>query len=237
MTEQHIPLGQVIGPGDVIFPLPDSGQLRLGPGLTTQDGHVKSLKAGLLQQQTKSGQLWLAGKQKRYIPSEGDAIIGYIIERHAENFVVDINGPFSALLPQLSFEGATKRNRPNLKARDVVYARVATASRDMEPVLTCVDAAGRAGELGHLKEGALASVSCATARTLLSNPPPPVMEALGSSLQFEMAVGVNGRVWVEAPSPSTVVLILNVLQNSEKLTDVQAKVLANRMIALTGSTN
>jgi exosome complex component RRP40 len=63
------------------------------------------------------------------------------------------------------------------------------------------------------------------------------MEALGSSLQFEMAVGVNGRVWVEAPSPSTVVLILNVLQNSEKLTDVQAKVLANRMIALTGSTN
>ena len=56
--------------------------------------------------------------------------------------MVDINGPFPALLPLLSFEGATKRNRPNLKAGDVVYARVAAASRDMEPVLTCVDAAG-----------------------------------------------------------------------------------------------
>ena len=62
-----------------------------------------------------------------------------------QNFVVDINGPFPALLPLLSFEGATKRNRPNLKAGDVVYARVAAASRDMEPVLTCVDAAGRCG--------------------------------------------------------------------------------------------
>ncbi|GAX75523.1 hypothetical protein CEUSTIGMA_g2966.t1 [Chlamydomonas eustigma] len=235
MTDLDVPVGQVVGPGDVVFPIPDSGQLRLGPGLTTQDGHVKSLKAGLLQQQTKSGQLWLAGKQKRYIPCDGDAIIGYITERHAENFVVDINGPFSALLPQLSFEGATKRNRPNLKAGDVVYARIATASRDMEPVLTCVDAAGRAGGLGHLKEGALASVSTATARKLLSNPPPPVIEALGSSLQFEMAVGVNGRVWIEAPSPTTVVLILNVLQNSEKLTDAQAKILAYRMINLTAS--
>ena len=46
------------------------------------------------------------------------------------------------MLPQLSFEGATKRNRPNLKSGDVVYARVAAASRDMDPILTCVDAAG-----------------------------------------------------------------------------------------------
>jgi hypothetical protein len=64
-------------------------------------------------------------------------------DRSPQNFVVDINGPFTALLPQLSFEGATKRNRPNIKAGDVVYARVAMASRDMDPILTCVDAAGR----------------------------------------------------------------------------------------------
>ncbi len=78
----------------------------------------------------------------RYIPVEGEVVVGFVTERHSENFIVDINGPFSALLPQLSFEGATKRNRPNLRAGDVVYARVASASRDMEPVLTCVDAAG-----------------------------------------------------------------------------------------------
>jgi exosome complex component RRP40 len=71
----------------------------------------------------------------------------------SQNFIVDINGPFSALLPQLSFEGATKRNRPNLKPGDVVYARVAAASRDMEPVLTCVDAAGKWGVVGVVLPG------------------------------------------------------------------------------------
>lgn len=32
-----------------------------------------------------------------------------------QNFTVDINAPLPALLPQLAFEGATRRNRPNLK--------------------------------------------------------------------------------------------------------------------------
>jgi hypothetical protein len=33
-----------------------------------------------------------------------------------QNFVVNIGAPFPAQLPMLSFEGATRRNRPNLVA-------------------------------------------------------------------------------------------------------------------------
>jgi exosome complex component RRP40 len=36
-----------------------------------------------------------------------------------------------------------RRNRPNLAAGDLVYARVAVASRDMEPELACTDASGK----------------------------------------------------------------------------------------------
>lgn len=36
-----------------------------------------------------------------------------------------------------------RRNRPNLAVGDLVYARVAVASRDMEPELACTDAAGK----------------------------------------------------------------------------------------------
>ena len=39
--------------------------------------------------------------------------------------------------------GATRRNRPNLQPGDLVYARVLTASRDLEPTLSCVDASGK----------------------------------------------------------------------------------------------
>ena len=56
---------QVCGPGDILQDVPSTGTLRLGPGLTTHDGAVTCIKAGMLQQQPKTGQLWLHGKQRR----------------------------------------------------------------------------------------------------------------------------------------------------------------------------
>ena len=44
-------------------------------------------------------------------------MIGVVTDKHSENFDVDIGGPFRALLPVLAFEGATRRNRPNLQVR------------------------------------------------------------------------------------------------------------------------
>ena len=52
-----------------------------------------------------------------YIPSVGDPVVGTITDRHPDTYTVDIGAPFRALLPALAFEGATRRNRPNLKAR------------------------------------------------------------------------------------------------------------------------
>ena len=48
---RNIPL-----PGDAVVPIPDSGELRLGPGLVTQEGHVAATKAGVMKQ-NKSGSL------------------------------------------------------------------------------------------------------------------------------------------------------------------------------------
>lgn len=41
----------------------------------------------------------------------------YLQPGPAENYGVDIGAPFRALLPVLAFEGATKRNRPQLQVR------------------------------------------------------------------------------------------------------------------------
>ncbi len=157
----------------------------------------------------------------------------------AQNFSVDIGGPFLAQLPQLSFEGATRRNRPPIKAGDVVYARVVEASRDAEPVLSCTDALGRASGFGHLKDGMTFSVNSLQARALLSSPPPPVLQALGATLRFELAVGLNGRVWVcaaadpEQPSNShrTATLVAAAVTQSEFLTEQQTQTLVARLIS------
>lgn len=227
-------------PGDVAMKVPDGGSLKLGPGLIVSENEVKSLRAGTIHEiKNKSGtsHLFLTGRSKRYLPQVDDAIIGIVLDRQMENFVIDIRGPFPALLPQLSFEGATKRNRPNLKPGDLVYARVVEASRDLEPILTCVDALGRAGGLGQLSEGSLVQVSTAMARRLLQGgQASPVLEALGEAgLQFDMAVGANGRIWVlaaggTAESISTTILISNALESSEKLTDQQQRVLVSHLL-------
>lgn len=51
----------------------------------------------------------------RYIPAIEESVIGIITEKFGENVAVDIGGPFTATLPVLAFEGATRRNRPNLQ--------------------------------------------------------------------------------------------------------------------------
>ena len=62
----------------------------------------------------------LKHQNNSYIPAANDVVIGVVRDRHLESFVVDVGGPFRAQLPMLSFENATRRNRPNLKDGDVV---------------------------------------------------------------------------------------------------------------------
>ena len=72
----------------------------------------------------------------------GDVVIGVVLERQAEHYVVDIMASNTALLPMMAFEGASKRNRPNLRTGCLVYARVALADQDMMPKLSCIVSQG-----------------------------------------------------------------------------------------------
>ena len=106
----------------------------------------------------------------QYIPRVEDTVVGIVTERLGEAYRVDIrstcvdhgggavvvlpadahscvclptHGRSRAMLPLLAFQGATKRNRPNLTVGALVYARVVGADRDMEPELSCQGATGR----------------------------------------------------------------------------------------------
>ena len=53
-----------------------------------------------------------------------DVVIGVVASRHAENYKVDVGTSSLVQLDALAFDGASKRNKPNLQVGDVVYARV-----------------------------------------------------------------------------------------------------------------
>ncbi len=113
----------------------------------------------------------------------------------------------------------------------MVYARVVSANRDMEAVLSCVDSLGRSAGFGQLKEGYSINCSTAHARQLLAKPPAPVLQALGQALQFEVAVGLNGRVWINSPSTANTIIVANVLSRSEYLSGAQAQQLVKSLLA------
>lgn len=73
------------------------------------------------------------------------------------------------------------------------------------------------------QEGIILTCSSSLARQLLASPAAPVLEALGAGLQFEVAVGLNGRVWVCASTPATTVLVSNAILESEFKTKAQVR--------------
>jgi exosome complex component RRP40 len=117
----------------------------------------------------------------------------------------------------------------------------------MEPELDCINpATAKADGFGELKEGFMfkcslglcrryvrASISmpvysCPDEQILiyihrLLDPDNPVLHYLGNVFAFETAVGLNGRVWVNAPTPPQVVVAVNTIKGSEGIPPHQAK--------------
>ncbi|PWA34150.1 polyribonucleotide nucleotidyltransferase, Exosome complex RNA-binding protein 1/RRP40/RRP4 [Artemisia annua] len=224
-------IDQLVVPGDVILDLSKltSQTIKLGGGLRQDGDTISVMKAGTLRF-TKPNKYWVESSNKRYIPNAGDNVLGVVVDTKPENFIVDIKGPALAHLPVLSFEGGTRRNIPKFEVGTLLYVRVVSANTGMNPELSCMDANGKAGEYGILKEGYMFESSTGLARQLLSSPPHLVLEALGKKLSFEIAVGINGRFWVNASQSSTVILVGNAIQKSESLSMVQQKIYLDKLL-------
>jgi exosome complex component RRP40 len=191
---------------------------------------VMATRAGLLRE--KNDRYWVDSMQKRYVPNEGDLVLGIITGRGVEAYDVDLGSAFEGTLPYDQFEKATKKNRPPWEVGDLVYCRVTLANRDMDPELSCVNSRGKAGEFGGegFVDGLLVRCSIRLARALMykSN---TCLRALGQSLPFEVAVGMNGRLFVKSPSPATTMLVVAALQNSEHLNEADTVAMVAALVA------
>ncbi|XP_002511406.3 putative exosome complex component rrp40 [Ricinus communis] len=222
---------ELVVPGDVVLDLSTmtNQTIKLGGGLRQDCDAVTVIKAGKLRF-SKPNKYWVESSHKRYMPCAEDSVLGIVVDSKAENFLVDIKGPAMAFLPVLAFEGGTRRNVPKFEAGTLLYVRVVKANPGMNPELSCTDASGKAVEFGVLKDGYMFECSTGLSRMLLSSPTCPVLEALGKKLSFEIAVGINGRVWVNATSPSTIIVVANAIMNSETLSAVQQKIMVDNLL-------
>ncbi|KAI7869445.1 hypothetical protein BDF14DRAFT_1782127 [Spinellus fusiger] len=214
---------QVVLPGDIIpvstHTSTSDDTLVLGPGLRQEGDTIVAIKAGLLRHLEAGNRWWIESNQKRYIAAAGESVLGTVTARLAEFYRVDIGTAHAAVLPVLAFEGATKRNKPNVNVRSLVYCRVAMANPDMEAELECINpTTAKADGFGEVRGGYVFTCSLGLCRRLL-NPKTPILALLGEEIPFELAVGMNGRVWVNANTVKETILVSNAIQNSEYLSE------------------
>ncbi|XP_078431895.1 uncharacterized protein LOC144703575 [Wolffia australiana] len=223
------PIDKMVVPGDVILDLSTMSNrtIRVGSGLSQEGDTITVTKAGQLRF-SKPNKYWVENSQKRYVPCVGDKIIGIVADCKPDNFLVDIKGSTLAYLPVLAFEGGTRRNIPKFEVGTLLYLRVVKANSGMNPEISCTDASGKAAEFGQLKDGFSFDSSTGLCSMLLSTC--PVLETLGKKLSFEIAVGVNGRVWVNAGSPKSVVAISSALMSSEFLSGPQQRIYVEKLL-------
>ncbi|KAI1101514.1 hypothetical protein F4804DRAFT_315756, partial [Jackrogersella minutella] len=216
-------------PGDRVDPslIPSHPKrpLRLGPGLRhIPPNELVPTVAGQLVADYRKNSIWVEYNGGRYIPAVGDLVIGTVHHSATDYFYVMLSGYTSnAVLPQLAFEMATKKTRPNLNPGALVYARVCLANRHMDPELECVSpSTGKADGLGPLNNGMLFDISLGMARRLLMRKSVEegkivILEELGSAgLAFETAVGRNGKIWVNSENIKTVLVVGRAVKETDE---------------------
>ncbi|XP_077389023.1 exosome complex component RRP40 [Festucalex cinctus] len=199
-----------------------------GPGLRRSGDRLLVYKSGLLRHK-EPNMFWMDAQHKRYVPAKGETVIGIVTSKSGDVFKVDIGGSEQASLSYLAFEGATKRNRPNVQVGDLLFAQLIVANKDMEAELVCVDSAGRANGMGVFGAGGLLfRVSLGLVRRLLS-PQSDLRSELDQLFPCELVVGMNGRVWVKSSSVRRMLIVANLLESCENMTPAQRQQLFTKL--------
>ncbi|KAK9466255.1 hypothetical protein V1512DRAFT_264212 [Lipomyces arxii] len=245
---------QIVLPGDPI----SVDQILDTEAMTDDDGPVVQLGPGMLHVPpetivpVRAGTLTTLHKQHattvyidnttgRYVPAEHDNVVATIVSRFGDLeksfYRVAIPGctaPFGVLSSAAFANALSRKSRPTLAPGTTIYARVKSMSAALgEPELECFDEkTGKEGGYGELKNGMVTDVSVGLARRLLAAPDgrPTVVDVLGKLVPFEIAVGRNGRIWIDSESSAVTVAIMRALHDTEYLPQDQMEAKVAKLI-------
>ena len=192
-------IDNLVFPGDFIsgLHLPTSKGLHCASGLYRESSSapIISTFAGTFEYNQNRETAHITAPNARYAPRAGDLVIAQIQRSSMDFFHLSIcpHTP-QAILPQLAFEGASKKTRPQLKPHDLVYAKVLSANKNMEVELTCVNpSTGKSGPegLGPINGGMVFDISTGFAARLLNSQNVVLLDELVENIAggFEVAVG------------------------------------------------
>ncbi|MEM0026770.1 MAG: exosome complex RNA-binding protein Rrp4 [Ignisphaera sp.] len=134
----------------------------------------------------------------RYMPKEGDIVIGIVYDVTLSSWLIDIKSPYLATLNASDYIGkpfnpATDNIRKYLDVGDVIIAKVAQFDRTRQPVLTVQDKG-----LGKVINGSLVEIEPSKIGRVIGKKR-SMLSMLMEQTKCDFVVGVNGRVLLRCP--------------------------------------
>ncbi|MCJ1474548.1 exosome non-catalytic core subunit rrp40 [Lambiella insularis] len=210
---------------DVLFAeTKSSSPLKLGPGLRhVPPSAITPTIAGFLFVDHKKRAIWVESNSGRYIPQINDVVLATVHHSSTDCFHCALTPQTTfAQLPHLAFEGVSKKTRPQLLHGSLVYAKVTSASKHMDPKITCCNpSTGKSDGMGELKAGMVFDISLGMARRLLlakqkEDGRIAVLEEIAEKVPFEIAIGRNGKIWVNSAEIKRTLSIGKAVQETDE---------------------
>lgn len=158
-------------------------------GTYVEDGKVFSSVFGIASLKNHVRVVPLSGK---YIPRQGDMIIGIITEVSFSNWIVDIRSPYEGLLHISEFPRRIENTEMSkyLRVGDAIITLVTDVDPSMKVELTLNDQ-----RLRQIKEGRIIDVTPSKVPRLIGRSG-SMIAMLKNETNCNIFIGQNGRVWI-----------------------------------------
>ncbi len=161
-----------------------------GRGTFKDDGKVCSSLMGLVSLRNKK--LRVIPLKSKYVPKKGDVVIGKISDVRFSMWNVDINSPYSGILPAFEVFGREKKELNKVyDIGDVLFLRVVDVDEIKKAKL------GLKGRgMGKFKGGILVDISPTKVPRLIGKKG-SMINMIKDKTNCKIVVGQNGLVWVK----------------------------------------
>uniref|UniRef100_A0A914Z2Q6 Ribosomal RNA-processing protein 40 n=1 Tax=Panagrolaimus superbus TaxID=310955 RepID=A0A914Z2Q6_9BILA len=226
-------MSEFVLPGDRLIPtaaLKQNEKYKIcARGIIMRDEEPHASLPGFFHENKEK--IWINTFSQKYFPQTADKVIGIVTQKIGDFWKVDISGIEKAEIDFMSFENATKRNRPDVRIGDLLYGNIKVINKHLSPVMSCVNDLGKARGQGLIpRAGTIISVSCSYTRRLLQ-PNCKILIFIEKSFAIETTIGVNGRVWING-SYDDIKIVRSIIQRFEKVIDADIEKVFYEMIAV-----
>lgn len=185
----HVEKRELVVPGQLIA----EGDYKLGDGVFKDDNVIRASQMGLADK--RGNKIRVIPLEGRYIPKEGDRVIGIAVDDYHAGWMLDINAPY---LGNLSVSSLLQRKvdldkediNKFLEVGDAVEARIQDVDELMKILLEVTE-----DEKGRISGGRLVEINPSRIPRVIGRKG-SMISILQKEGECELSVGQNGRIMV-----------------------------------------